>query len=288
MNVTISPITWNLRSRSLTNADHTLVMGVVNATPDSFSDGGQWAEPRAAIRRGFKLWDDGADLVDVGGESTRPGAELVSVEEELARVVPVVEALASHGIIVSIDTSKPEVAAAAVAAGAEIVNDVTGLASTEMVDLCEETGVGVVIMHMQGDPRSMQTDPTYDNVVADVAGFLRDRTTAAIASGIEASRIVVDPGIGFGKTFDHNLALLAAIGDLGNGQPVLIGASRKSFLGTILEQAGRPSEPADRDTATAATVALAVAAGAAVVRVHNAAGAIDAARTADAILRVHE
>lgn len=288
MNVTISPITWNLRSRSLTNADHTLVMGVVNATPDSFSDGGQWAEPGAAIRRGFKLWDDGADLVDVGGESTRPGAELVSVEEELARVVPVVEALASHGIIVSIDTSKPEVAAAAVAAGAEIVNDVTGLASTEMVDLCEETGVGVVIMHMQGDPRSMQTDPTYDNVVADVAGFLRDRTAAAIESGIEASRIVVDPGIGFGKTFDHNLALLAGIRDLGNGQPVLIGASRKSFLGTILEQAGRPSEPPDRDTATAATVALAVAAGAAVVRVHNAAGAIDAARTADAILRVHE
>jgi len=263
-------------------------MGVVNATPDSFSDGGQWAEPGAAIRRGFKLWDDGADLVDVGGESTRPGAELVSVEEELARVVPVVEALASHGIIVSIDTSKPEVAAAAVAAGAEIVNDVTGLASTEMVDLCEETGVGVVIMHMQGDPRSMQTDPTYHNVVADVAGFLRDRTAAAIESGIDASRIVVDPGIGFGKTFDHNLALLAGIRDLGNGQPVLIGASRKSFLGTILEQAGRPSEPPDRDTATAATVALAVAAGAAVVRVHNAAGAIDAARTADAILRVHE
>jgi dihydropteroate synthase len=288
VNVTISPITWNLRSRSLTNADHTLVMGVVNATPDSFSDGGQWAEPGAAIRRGFKLWDDGADLVDVGGESTRPGAEMVSVEEELARVVPVVEALASHGITVSIDTSKPEVAAAAAAAGAEIVNDVTGLASTEMVDLCEETGVGVVIMHMQGDPRSMQTDPTYDNVVADVAGFLRDRTAAAIESGIEASRIVVDPGIGFGKTFDHNLALLAGIRDLGNGQPVLIGASRKSFLGTILEQAGRPSEPPDRDTATAATVALAVAAGAAVVRVHNAAGAIDAARTADAILRVHE
>ena len=288
MTVTISPITWDLRSRSLTNADHTLVMGVVNATPDSFSDGGQWAEPGAAIRRGFKLWDDGADLVDVGGESTRPGAELVSVDEELARVVPVVEALASHGIIVSIDTSKPEVAAAAVAVGAEIVNDVTGLASPEMVDLCEETGVGVVIMHMQGDPRSMQADPTYDNVVDDVAGFLGDRTAVAIESGIEASRIVVDPGIGFGKTSDHNLSLLAGIRDLGNGQPVLIGASRKSFLGTILEQAGRPSEPADRDTATAAMVALAVAAGAAVVRVHNAAGAVDAARTADAILRVHE
>ena len=288
MTVTISPITWNLRSRSLTNADHTLVMGVVNTTPDSFSDGGQWAEPRAAIRRGFKLWDDGADLVDVGGESTRPGADQVSAEEELARVVPVVEALASHGIIVSVDTSKPEVAAAAVAVGAEIVNDVTGLTDPEMIDLCEETGVGIVIMHMLGNPGSMQSDPTYDDVVGDVAAFLRDRTAAAIERGIEASRIVVDPGIGFGKTFDHNLSLLRGIDELGNDQPVLVGTSRKSFLGSILEQAGRPSEPADRDTATAATVALAVASGAAVVRVHNVASAVDAARTADAIVRVHE
>jgi len=288
VSVTISPITWNLRSRSLTNADHTLVMGVVNATPDSFSDGGRWAEPRAAIRRGFKLWDDGADLVDVGGESTRPGAQPVSPEEELARVVPVVEALASHGIVVSIDTSKVEVAAAAIAAGAEIVNDVTGLTDPEMVALCEETGVGVVIMHMQGDPRSMQTKPTYGNVVADVAEFLGDRTAMAIESGIEASRIVVDPGVGFGKTFEHNLALLGGIRGLGNGQPVLVGTSRKGFLGTILERSGRPSETADRDTATAATVALAVASGAAVVRVHNAAYAVDAARTADAIVRVHE
>ena len=286
--MTISPIVWNLRSRSLTNADHTLVMGVVNTTPDSFSDGGQWAEPRAAIRRGFQLWDDGADLVDVGGESTRPGAEPVGVKEELGRVLPVVEALASHGIIVSIDTSKPEVATAAVAAGAEIVNDVTGLANPEMVELCEETGVGVVIMHMQGDPRSMQIDPTYRDIVDDVAAFLRDRTAAAVTRGIESSRIVVDPGVGFGKTFEHNLALLAGIGDLGSGQPVLVGASRKSFLGTILERAGRPSEPADRDKATAAAVALAVVGGAAVVRVHNAAGAVDAARTADAIVRVHE
>jgi len=202
--------------------------------------------------------------------------------------MPVIEELAARGIIVSVDTSKPEVAAAAVAAGAEIVNDVTGLGSPEMVDLCEETGVGVVIMHMQGEPRTMQADPTYDDVVADVAAFLRDRTAAAVESGVEPSRIVVDPGIGFGKTFEHNLALLAGIGDLGNGQPVLIGASRKRFLGTILERAGRPSEPDDRDMATAATVALAVAGGAAVVRVHNVADAVDAARTADAIVRVHE
>ena len=286
--MTISPITWELRSRSLTTTDHTLVMGVVNTTPDSFSDGGRWAEPHDAIRRGLQLWDDGADLVDVGGESTRPGARPVSAQEEQARVMPVIEELAARGIIVSVDTSKPEVAAAAVAAGAEIVNDVTGLGSPEMVDLCEETGVGVVIMHMQGEPRTMQADPTYDDVVSDVAAFLRDRTAAAVERGVESSRIVVDPGIGFGKTFEHNLALMAGIGDLGNGQPVLIGASRKRFLGTILERAGRPSEPDDRDMATAATVALAVAGGAAVVRVHNVADAVDAARTADAIVRVHE
>lgn len=286
--MTISPITWELRSRSLATTDHTLVMGVVNTTPDSFSDGGRWAEPHDAIRRGLQLWDDGADLVDVGGESTRPGARPVSAKEEQARVIPVIEELAARGIIVSVDTSKPEVAAAAVAAGAEIVNDVTGLGSPEMVDLCEETGVGVVIMHMQGEPRTMQADPTYDDVVSDVAAFLRDRTAAAVERRVESSRIVVDPGIGFGKTFEHNLALMAGIGDLGNGQPVLIGASRKRFLGTILERAGRPSEPDDRDMATAATVALAVAGGAAVVRVHNVADAVDAARTADAIVRVHE
>ena len=286
--MTISPITWELRSRSLTTADHTLVMGVVNTTPDSFSDGGQWADPHDAIRRGLQLWDDGADLVDVGGESTRPGARPVSAHEERARVIPVIEELAARGIIFVRAPTRPGVAAAAVGAGAEIVNDVTGLGSPEMVDLCEETGVGVVIMHMQGDPRTMQADPTYDDVVADVAAFLRDRTAAVVESGVESSRVVVDPGIGFGKTFEHNLALLAGIGDLGNGQPVLIGASRKRFLGTILERASRPSGPDDRDMATAATVALAVAGGAAVVRVHNVAGAVDAARTTDAIVRVHE
>ena len=178
--------------------------------------------------------------------------------------------------------------AAAVAAGAEIVNDVAGLTNPEMVDLCEETGVGVVIMHMQGTPRSMQNDPTYGDVVTDVAAFLSDRAAAAIDRGIEASRIVVDPGIGFGKTFGHNLSLLGRLDELAAERPVLVGTSRKGFLGTILEQAGRPSTPVDRDTATAATVALAVAAGAAVVRVHNAASAVDAARTADAIVRVHE
>jgi dihydropteroate synthase len=280
--------TWDLRTRALDTGDHTLVMGVVNPTPDSFSDGGRWTEPGAATRRGFRIWDEGADIIDVGGESTRPGAQPVNVDEELARVIPVVEALAAHGIVVSVDTSKPDVARAAIDAGAEIVNDVTGLGDPAMIELCAATGVGVVIMHMQGEPRTMQQDPTYGDVVADVADFLRDRTASAVDGGVERSRIVVDPGIGFGKTFEHNLALLANIGELGSGRPVLIGASRKRFLGTILERAGRPHAPDDRDTATAATVALAIAAGAALVRVHNVAGAVDAARTADAIVRVHD
>jgi dihydropteroate synthase len=280
--------TWDLRTRALDTGDHTLVMGVVNPTPDSFSDGGRWTEPGAATRRGFRIWDEGADVIDVGGESTRPGAQPVNVDEELARVIPVVEALAAHGIVVSVDTSKPDVARAAIDAGAEIVNDVTGLGDPAMIELCAATGVGVVIMHMQGEPRTMQQDPTYGDVVADVADFLSDRTASAVDGGVERSRIVVDPGIGFGKTFEHNLALLANIGELGSGRPVLIGASRKRFLGTILERAGRPHAPDDRDTATAATVALAIAAGAALVRVHNVAGAVDAARTADAIVRVHD
>lgn len=261
-------------------------MGVMNTTPDSFSDGGRWTDPEAAIRHGIQLWNDGADIVDVGGESTRPGARPVDVAEELARVIPVVGALASRGAVVSIDTSKPEVARAAVEAGAEIVNDVTGLCDPAMIKACASTGVGAVIMHMQGEPRTMQVDPTYGDVVADVAGFLRDRTAEAVAGGMDQSRIVVDPGIGFGKTFEHNLVLLANIDELGGGRPVLVGASRKAFLGTILERAGLPFAPEDRDTATAATVALAIAGGAGLVRVHDVAGAVDAARTADAIVRV--
>ena len=288
MNVSFRPITWKLRTRSLTTEDHTLVMGVVNTTPDSFSDGGRWIEPAEAIRHGLRLWGDGADIVDVGGESTRPGAEPVGTDDEIDRVIPVIEALASHGIVVSIDTTKPQVAEAAIGAGAEIVNDVTGLTDPEMMALCATTRVGAVIMHMQGEPRTMQVDPTYDDVVAEVGQYLDDRTAAAVASGIDPAGIVVDPGIGFGKTFEHNLALLAGIDRFGGDRPVLIGTSRKRFLATILDRAGRVSDPEDRDSATLATVALAIAGGASIVRVHNVAGAADAARTADAIVRVHE
>jgi dihydropteroate synthase len=288
VSVAFRPITWKLRSRSLTTDDHTLVMGVINTTPDSFSDGGRWIEPADAIRHGLRLRGDGADIVDIGGESTWPGAEPVDAAKELDRVIPVVQALAAYGIVVSVDTAKPQVAEAAIAAGAEIVNDVTGLGDPDMLALCATTGVGVVIMHMQGEPRTMQVNPTYDDVVADVGRYLGARVRAAVGHGIDPERVVVDPGIGFGKTFDHNLALLAGIGRLGTDRPVLVGTSRKRFLGTILEQAGRVSGPEDRDSATLATVALAIAGGASIVRVHDVARTTDAARTADAIVRVRE
>ncbi len=261
-------------------------MGILNVTPDSFSDGGRWIDAGAAINRGRELAGIGADIIDVGGESTRPGAAPVDAIEELERVVPVIEALAAEGIVVSIDTNKPSVAVAAVDAGAEIVNDVTGLSNPAMIEACSDTGVGVVIMHMLGDPRTMQLDPTYEDVVADVAGFLRYRTGEAVSGGIDISRIVVDPGIGFGKTIRHNLALLDGIERIGGGRPVLIGASRKAFLGSILEQAGRPGSSKDRDRATGATTALAIEKGAAIVRVHDVSGTVDVGRTADAIVRV--
>jgi len=284
--VPFEPITWELRSRSLTTSDHTLVMGILNVTPDSFSDGGRWADTGAAINRGREMAAIGADVIDVGGESTRPGAALVDPAEELERVLPVVETLAGEGIVVSIDTSKPSVAVAAIEAGAEIVNDVTGLSEPAMIEACSDSGVGTVIMHMLGDPRTMQLNPTYEDVVVEVAEFLRHRAEEANAAGIDSSRIVVDPGIGFGKTIRHNLALLDGVDRLGDGRPVLIGASRKAFLGSILDQAGRPSSAEDRDRATGATIALAIEKGAAIVRVHDVAGAVDVGRTADAIVRV--
>ncbi|GMQ85426.1 MAG: dihydropteroate synthase [Acidimicrobiia bacterium] len=279
------PITWQLRTRTLDTKDHTLIMGILNVTPDSFSDGGRWATTEAAVERGRRLAESGADIVDVGGESTRPGAAPVEVSQEIDRVAPVIEALSGDGIVVSVDTAKPEVAAAAIDAGAEIVNDITGLADPEMIPLCAATGVGVVIMHMQGTPETMQDDPGYDDVVIEVAGFLAERSQAAVDGGIDAAAIVVDPGIGFGKTATHNLQLLASLDEVALARPMLIGTSRKTFLGSILEKAGRPSRPTDRDVATAASLSLAISSGAAVVRVHDVEVALEASRTADAIVR---
>jgi dihydropteroate synthase len=244
-------------------------MGIVNVTPDSFSDGGLYLDPELAIGHGRDLAADGADLLDVGGESTRPGAEAVTAEVELERTAPVVAALAGPGgtgIPVSIDTSKAGVAEAALAAGAAIVNDVTALrADPDLADVCAGSDCAVILMHMQGSPRTMQDDPRYDDVVEDVRAFLAERIEAAVAAGIDERNIWVDPGIGFGKTVEHNLELLRRLGELRElGRPIVIGTSRKRFLGALT---GR--EVTDRVGGTVASNVLALAAGADVFRVHE-------------------
>ena len=285
MKPTVFP-TWPIRDRVLATNEHTLIMGVVNTTPDSFSDGGRYAAVETAVAHGLAMWNQGADIIDVGGESTRPGAERVSAIEEMSRVVPVVRDLTAQGVVVSVDTMKAEVASAAIAAGAHIVNDVSAFADPVMAAVCADTRVGVVLMHMQGEPQTMQDNPQYEDVVADVASFLVSRAQAAEKAGVGRSRICVDPGLGFGKTFDHNLDLLNGLDQLvATGYPVLIGTSRKGFLGTILRDAGYETSPDQRDAATAATVALAVVGGVSVVRVHNVGHALQAARTADAMVR---
>jgi len=259
-----------------------VVMGVVNVTPDSFSDGGLTLDPGAAIAHGRELVAQGAAILDVGGESTRPGAEPVGAEEELRRVVPVIEGLAGAGARLSIDTSKAQVAAAALDAGASIVNDVTALrGDPRMAALVAQRGCDVCLMHMLGEPRTMQRDPTYNDVVADVRAFLEERLHFAVARGIAEERVWLDPGIGFGKTIDHNLALLARLRELvALGRPLVVGTSRKSFLGTIT---GRPA--GERVAGTLATNVLALAAGASIFRVHDVAEASDALAVAAATLR---
>jgi len=259
-----------------------VVMGIVNVTPDSFSDGGAWLDPEAAIAHGFVLVAQGAAILDVGGESTRPGAQPVGEDEELRRVLPVIEGLAGAGARLSIDTSKAAVAAAAIDAGATIVNDVTALrGDRRMAALIAERGCDVCLMHMLGEPRTMQRDPRYDDVVGDVREFLAARLAHAVAQGIDERRIWLDPGIGFGKTVEHNLELLARLDEIvALGRPVVVGTSRKSFLGTIT---GR--EAGDRVAATIATNVLALARGASVFRVHDVAEAHDALAVAAATLR---
>jgi len=257
------------------------LMGVVNVTPDSFSDGGLYLDPGAAVAHGRELEAAGAAILDVGGESTRPGAEPVSEAEELARVTPVVAGLASGAAAVSIDTSKAAVAAAAIAAGAAIVNDVTALrGDPEMAALCAERGVTVVLMHMLGEPRTMQAHPSYDDVVADVKRFLAGRVEAAIAAGIDEERIWLDPGIGFGKTAEHNLELLRRLSELrGLGRPLVVGTSRKSFIGKL-----DGSEASERLGGTIASSVLAAAEGADVLRVHDVAEVGQALAVTTAVL----
>ncbi len=255
-------------------------MGVVNATPDSFSDGARYFDPVKAVGHGLQLWRQGAHLVDVGGESTRPGAPEVPAAEELRRVVPVVEGLVSSGVRVSIDTSKARVAEAAVAAGASVVNDVTGLRDPEMARVCAAGGVGVVLMHMQGDPRTMQLAPQYEDVVAEVGAFLRRRIAVAEEAGIDPAAIAIDPGIGFGKTVSHNVTLLAGLPELSKlGRPIVLGVSRKTFLGTL---SGRALE--DRDGISAVAAGIGAVLGASVLRVHEVPSTRDALALAGAIV----
>jgi dihydropteroate synthase len=256
------------------------LMGVVNVTPDSFSDGGQYLDPAAAVQRGEELVRDGAAILDVGGESTRPGAVEVDEAEELRRVEPVVAGLAGS-TTVSIDTSKLAVAEAAVEAGASIVNDVTAFKhEPQMASLCAERGVGVVLMHMPGNPRTMQDDPRYDDVVDDVKAFLAERMEFAVGKGIGEERIWLDPGIGFGKTLEHNLELLRRLGELRElGRPLVVGTSRKSFIGKV-----DGSDVEDRIGGSIATSVLAAAEGADVLRVHDVAEMAQALAVADAVL----
>jgi len=257
------------------------LMGIVNVTPDSFSDGGEFLDPERAIAHGRELADEGADILDIGGESTRPGAEAVDAGAELLRVRPVIEALSPDGVPISIDTSKAVVAEAALDAGATMVNDVTALRSDpDLAGVCAEAGCEVVLMHMLGDPRTMQENPVYDDVVDDIKAFLAERIEFAVSQGIDEGRIWVDPGIGFGKTVEHNLELHRRLGELAElGRPIAFGSSRKTFIGKLTG-----AEVDDRLGGTVASNVMAYASGARMLRVHEVGPMRQALTTAEAIL----
>jgi dihydropteroate synthase len=273
------PDLWRLPDRDLYIGRRPLVMGIVNVTPDSFSDGGQHFDPGQAVAHGLKLVADGADVLDVGGESTRPGAAPVPLEEELRRVVPVVRELArATSAPISIDTSKAEVARQALAAGAKIVNDVTAFTGdAEMLPVARSFRAGVVLMHMQGTPRTMQQDPTYRDVVAEVRDYLQERLATLVSGGIEPDQVTLDPGIGFGKRQGHNLALLAHLGRLRElGRPVVLGVSRKGFINKVLGRAGWVEHG---DAGTVGVLLQALSRGhVQVARVHNVQAVADAMR----------
>ncbi|MCL4422064.1 MAG: dihydropteroate synthase [Actinobacteria bacterium] len=262
---------WQVGASHYAQAVRPLVMGVLNVTPDSFSDGGRFYDKDRAVERALEMLEEGVDIVDVGGESTRPGAQPVAEEEELRRTIPVIEALASK-VRISVDTRKSVVARAALAAGATLVNDVSASLASEAA----RAGAGWIAMHMQGSPESMQKSPHYDDVFSEVSEFLLERATAGSALGIE--EIWIDPGIGFGKTLEHNLCLLSRIGDLaGCGFPVMVGTSRKSFLGRLAPgRDGAPAPVGDRLEASVATAVWAVCCGASMVRVHDVAATVQA------------
>jgi dihydropteroate synthase len=276
-------LVWRAGELEIDCSGRTLVMGVLNVTPDSFSDGGRFFGERAAIDRGIEMVDEGADIVDVGGESTRPGSDAVPIEEERERVVPVIERLASHvAVPISVDTRRADVARDALDAGATIVNDVTAGRDPDMFGVVREAGAGYVAMHMQGEPKTMQREPEYDDVVAEVAEFLRERVEAAGLAGVDTDRVAIDPGIGFGKDLGHNLALLHHVDALAAlGRPVVVGPSRKRFIGTLLDDA--PED--ERLEGTIGAAAWLAARGAHVVRVHDVLEVARALRVVDAIAR---
>ena len=263
--------------------ERTHIMGVLNVTPDSFSDGGRFLEKDRAVEQGIRMAEAGADIIDVGGESTRPFSEPVSADEEMNRVIPVIESLSREiNIPISIDTYKSVVAREALSAGASIINDITALrGDPEMAGLASRQGVPVILMHMKGTPSDMQKNPTYDDLMGEIISFLMESARMAISHGIKKDMIIVDPGIGFGKTFDHNLQIIKELGQLkGTGYPVLIGPSRKAFIGEIT---GRP--PSERDVGTISAIVAGILNGADIVRVHNVEMAKDAVAVADAIKR---
>ena len=259
----------------------THIMGILNVTPDSFSDGGHYLDTEKAVEHALKLADDGADIIDVGGESTRPYSQRVPLEEELKRVIPVIKGIRRYSDIpISIDTYKAEVAKKAIDVGASIVNDVTALRGDPvMAEVVKDTQVPLVLMHMKGDPSNMQDNPTYDNLMEEISLFLKERAQYAISMGISEEKIIIDPGIGFGKTFEHNLEIINRLGLLQElGYPILIGTSRKRFIGEILNK-----EPLERDIGTMATVTAAILNGANIVRVHNVKMAKDVVKVTDAL-----
>jgi dihydropteroate synthase len=276
-------VIWKIRGRELDLSRRALVMGVINATPDSFSDGGSFLDPADAVAHGKKLVAEGAEILDIGGESTRPGAESVSASEEMDRVLPIIRALRRESeVMISIDTSKAAVARAALEAGADIINDVTGLrGDPEMPQLAATSQAGVVIMHMQGEPRTMQVAPRYDDVVREVGEFFRQALDRAVGCGIDPMRIALDPGIGFGKTPEHNRCLLANLSAFLEFQrPLLVGLSRKSFLGWLIGS----SKMEDRFWPGVALTSLCRERGARIVRVHDVKSHTEALRMTEAIL----
>ena len=274
---------WKIRDREIDLSRRARVMGIINATPDSFSDGGSFLDPQAALAHGLQMVAEGAEILDIGGESTRPGAQSVEADEEIRRVLPIIQALRRESqVLLSIDTSKAAVARAALDAGADIINDVTGLrGDSDMPALAASSKAGIVIMHMQGEPRTMQVAPTYDDVIHEVGNFFRQALARSVACGIDPMRIALDPGIGFGKTPEHNRRLLAELSAfLEFGRPLLVGASRKSFLGWLAGSSAMD----DRFWPGVALTSLCRERGARILRVHDVKPHTEALRMTEAIL----